>query len=259
MVGKLIKRDIKDSVKYYGPIQVLIIVLFVGMALFMNSVMNSYQNLMNIMATVSIIAVVAIVFGLLILSVLANIYILYTSIYGNRGYDLFTMPVSSMQIIISKLATVIIWTFISGVTAMLGLFIFLTLTGNLSDFMAGVVFIIENISVIIQGLDIASLGIFAIQGFTNLMFSSILLLFCGAIVNSSKVQKSRGVIAVVLYYLLNMAVNILETFVIPTTDPLGVLFLSTSTVFALTVFKLAFMGLMIYGVKWIWENKLEVL
>lgn len=259
MVIKLVKRDLKDSIKYYGPIQILIVVLFLGVGFFLNSVESSQHNLMNFMATLSMMSVFAVMFSLFILSILANIYILYTSIYGDRGYDLFTMPVSSGSIILSKLLTVSIWSILSAITAGFGMLLFLLMTGNIGNFMYGVSFITENFQIIFAQFDYSIFGLGAVRLITNGLFTSVLILLCGAAVNSSKIQKNRGVMAVVLYYVLSMVVSFVEAYFVPFNDPMAGIMMSTASNVGLIGYKLALVGFMVFGIKWLWENKLEIL
>ena len=261
MVGKLIKREMKDSVKYYGPVQILILVLFVSMGLMIRSIeMDSGSNFTNIFVMISMLAIVAVSFGLMILSLLANIYIVYTSMYGDRGYDLFTLPVTSMQIIISKILTIVIWSLISFVTAMVGIFVFLVIVGQLSNFMYGVGLIFKNFDVIFAGIaeDFGSIVLFLVDLLVAWIFGSVLMLFAGAAVNTSRIQKNRGLFAVLIYYLISTVTSLATNYGLMFMSSSQLYFNTTTTVAAM-VFKIALMGILLYGTKWFWEKKLEIL
>lgn len=250
MVIKLIKRELKDSGKYYVPMQVMILTMFVIFGFMVNSVESGKMGgFTDIITGISALGLVAIVFGLVIMGLLANIYILYTSIYGDRGYDLFTMPVSSFQIISSKLLTIILWSVVSMFTASLGIFVFTLITGTFKDFLYGLELFITQFKYIFTGFNIEDFFFVITQLASQWLLSSVLMLLVGAIVNTSKIQKNRGVIAVVLFYVINMALGMIDSSVFGSYE--------TMTVYLL--FKLTLSGVLIYLVAWLWEHKLEIL
>lgn len=258
MVIKLIKRELKDSVKFYGPMQIMIIGLFIGFGIFINSIQKSYMAMLDITSGLSLLAIVVILLALAIIALLANIYILYTSIYGDRGYDLFTMPVTSTQIILSKILTIFTWSIASIVTSAIGAFILLVITGSLSSFLSGIVILFENLQFILGSIDYSNIALLAFQSLTNLVFASMLILFCGAIGNSSKVQKNRVLMTVLIYFGLNMIVNVIEAFITGPTIFSGIA-MTNQIMITVIILRIALIGLMTLGTIWIWENKLEIL
>lgn len=259
MVIKLIKRDFKDSMRYYGPMQIMIITLFVALGVAIQTQSSNLGAFSDIIGGLAIISIFGVILGLFIMSLLANIYILYTSVYGDRGYDLFTMPVTSFQIIAAKLLTIILWTVISGLVAYFGMFIFLIIIGEFNSFMQGIKLIVENFDVIFLGLlDSQDVFLVLLSGLVAWLFTSVLILFVGAAVNTSKIQKNRGVIAFVLYYAINFLVSLVMQFGMITTGIANneVLF---SAMLPSIIFRLSLMGIMIFAVRYLWENKLEVL
>lgn len=260
MVIKLVKRDMRDSKKYYVPILIIIVALFTLLGLMIRSFDGSYySDVANIVGALSVVGIVALTFGLLILSVLANIYILYTSVYGDRGYDLFTMPVTSGQIIISKMLTIFFWSVLSMVAVGIGFFFFLATTNLLNEFFIGLQILLENLSYIFADLDMTNVAIFGLSAVVSWFFTAALMLFAGAVANSSKFQKNRGIIAVGIYYLIVFSLNLIQTLVIKESMT-QIFFQGNSTVVLISaLFDLLIVGVLLFGVKWLWDNKLEIL
>ncbi len=256
MVIKLIKREFKDSKRYYGPTQIAIIGMFVLLGMSLTTVGNTIGP---IISGIAILGFLGLFFGALVVSLLANIYILYTSIYGDRGYDLFVMPVSPFQIILAKMLTIALWTLISAASTVLGFFIFATIVGSLSDLWQGFQIIMDNFYFIVGDIDFAYLGLILASLAVSAILSSALILFAGAVANSSKVQKNRGVVAVIVYFVINYTLNIITSLASIGSDPFFLETMDTSTMMAAIGFDLAIAGLLIYGVIWIWNNKLEIL
>ncbi|HKM23744.1 MAG TPA: ABC transporter permease [Erysipelothrix sp.] len=264
MVIKLTKRDILDSKRYYIPIVISVIAFFVSLGFAINNLDNSQLSLIgNIVSGASFLGVAAFSFGLFILSIIANIYILYTSVYGDRGYDLFTMPVTSGQIIFSKFLTIAFWAIVSFAAGVVGFLLFLMITGMMGDFLAAIQLILMNLSYLFENIDLGILIVLALSFLVSGIYSAALILFSGAVANSSKFQKNRGVVAVLVYFGVSFVINVITSLTNIGWDFLTMMNISKNTLLTIInasmVFNIAIAGLLLLAVKWLWENKLEIL
>ena len=112
---KLLKHDLKNNLK------LCLISLLVGLlgnsflyALFKNSIMTNTQTLGFVEMLLLILCILA-VFGSFLALTVQIVMVFRRDYYSDRGYLMFTLPVRSNDILMSKLLFSLIWTVIFGV------------------------------------------------------------------------------------------------------------------------------------------------
>ncbi|MBC2578051.1 hypothetical protein HLB30_05895 [Peptostreptococcus russellii] len=124
MLGKLIKHEFKACSRYFLPIYVALLLVFL---------LNGFTVPKTSDSVISLIMIILLT-SVTLLFMFINIYVTVkrfsSSVYGEEGYLTNTLPVTSNQIIASKAITILIYSFLS--TIVLGLAILLLLTPNLS-------------------------------------------------------------------------------------------------------------------------------
>ncbi len=140
MLGKLIKHDFKSLSRVLFPTQIAVlgatVIATIGFAFNIRGSINSaaqtgsLQLLRFIFGTLSVLMLVAIIAAsFLIAFIIFERF--YKSFMCNEGYLTFTLPVTTTQLLWSKLITAMIWTIISGIVILICINIFVFFgTGN---------------------------------------------------------------------------------------------------------------------------------
>lgn len=281
MVGKLIKHDFLESRRKFTPVIGMIVVVTVMLTIMFNS------NYTGAGSDFIVLAMLFMVFGLsiasFVMTVMALVDLLYTSVYNKRGYQLFTMPVKPWEILLSKLVLVFIWMTVIG-------FVTLLCGSALLTFVFGKVgvweYITSFLSYLLTNIDVRVYAVSLFANFVGTIYSFSLFMFVGSIVHSSYVQNGRNykmlifyliavVLATSLFGQLSSSVMPLE-FVLNDAlitglvgDPLltgwDQIFTTVVNVGALksSLWLTVLQGLIAvslsYGTIWVWNHKLEVI
>ncbi len=122
MLGKLIKHEFKACSRYFLPIYVALLLVFL---------LNGFTLPKSSDSTVSLIMIILLT-SVTLLFLFINLYVTIkrfaSSIYGDEGYLTNTLPVTANQLIASKAITILIYSFLS--TIILGVSILLLMTPN---------------------------------------------------------------------------------------------------------------------------------
>ncbi|MDE8252701.1 hypothetical protein PT191_01960 [Erysipelothrix rhusiopathiae] len=264
MVGKLFKNDLVDSYRAYAPVVGMMIA---GCVLIILMIQLAINDRFGIFGTFLALALFALVVIVTVMSVRANIYVLYTSIYHKNGYRLFTLPVKTWQILVSKLLVAFFWSVIMGLLLILSLFIItFTTTGSLAIYGQAM----QELSQYFTQYFESSVAFFAvIDNLLNFALSSLVILFAGAVAHSSYFQNNRGLVAVGIAVLIAIILGQIGAFV--DTSFGSVLLRYDSYAFlqggsipvgelALVVlYQILVCGFLAYGTLWFWNHKLEVM
>ena len=106
-MGKFMKYEIRGSYKFILGVLALVILLTVGNFMLLNRNFNSDGSLMasGVFAMVSSL----LVFGSFITLMFYIVNLFRNDLYEDRGYLTFTLPMSSRQILFSKLVVAFMW------------------------------------------------------------------------------------------------------------------------------------------------------
>ncbi|MDD3289894.1 MAG: hypothetical protein PHT29_03310 [Eubacteriales bacterium] len=118
MLKKLIKYDFRSTWREFAAIYLSILL---GVTVFPFIAKNVSNNLIN--ATMGLIAF-AIVVATFVVTIGSLFKIFNKNIFSAEGYLTMTLPVSEIQIVVSKLAVSTGWIILTGAVATLGMFIF---------------------------------------------------------------------------------------------------------------------------------------
>ena len=113
MLGKLIKHEFKETSKLMLPLYlVLVVITILGRIVAQSIMISGNADSSTIMAIFNILSVFVYVVGLIVISIASYIYLImrfYKNLFSNEGYLMHTLPVTSWQLLISKLVTAFIW------------------------------------------------------------------------------------------------------------------------------------------------------
>ena len=113
MLGKLLKYELKSNVRTFLPLYgaILIVVLVVRFSI--------AAQISGLVATTASLVLFALFVALGVMTIIMIVQRFSKNLLSNEGYLMFTLPVSCTNLILSKLISAVIWTFFSGIVAIL--------------------------------------------------------------------------------------------------------------------------------------------
>ena len=130
MLGKLLKYDLRSMLKHFAFIWPAALVMAV-VNRFTIGLLDSGDTFPELVSGMSMLIYVFILMALYVVSLLFIIQRFYKGLLGDEGYLMFTLPVKSWQLVLSKFLCALITTIISVLVAALSICILAPL--NFSD------------------------------------------------------------------------------------------------------------------------------
>lgn len=128
MLGKLLKYELKATSRVFIPLYIAILVVSIVNGLSLNLEIFNIQGLATII-------LMCLFISLFVITIVVTIQRFNKNLLKDEGYLMFTLPVSSKYLVLSKYLTSLIWTFLSFVVAFLSFtIIFMIPTYKYFDF-----------------------------------------------------------------------------------------------------------------------------
>ena len=137
MLGKLLKYELKASSRTLLPLYAGILILSLVCGLFLATQANNFMasNKMNIFFGILYLLLFALLVAMGVLTVVSIVQRFYKNLLGDEGFLMFTLPVSSITLLSSKLLAAMIWTLASSIVGVLSfiltMFVPVLLVGNI--------------------------------------------------------------------------------------------------------------------------------
>ena len=211
MLGKLLKYELKATSRVFIPLYIAILVVSIVNGLSLNLEILNIQGLATIV-------LMCLFISLFVITIVATSQRFNKNLLKDEGYLMFTLPVSSKHLVLSKYLTSLIWTFLSFVVAFLSFtIIFMIPTYKYFDFSY---FINEfnllfsnmlNLNILGQFLKIILLMIIS---YTIFIFNVYLALSVGQLPIFNRFRNVSSFIGfLVINLLISYAQNIVSLFV----------------------------------------------
>ena len=211
MLGKLLKYELKATSRVFVPLYIAILVVSIVNGLSLNLEIFNIQGLATII-------LMCLFISLFVITIVVTIQRFNKNLLKDEGYLMFTLPVSSKHLVLSKYLTSLIWTFLSFVVAFLSFtIIFMIPTYKYFDFSY---FINEfnllfsnmlNLNILGQFLKIILLMIIS---YTIFIFNVYLALSVGQLPIFNRFRNVSSFIGfLVINLLISYAQNIVSLFV----------------------------------------------
>ena len=211
MLGKLLKYELKATSRVFIPLYIAILVVSIVNGLSLNLEIFNIQGLATIV-------LMCLFISLFVITIVVTIQRFNKNLLKDEGYLMFTLPVSSKHLVLSKYLTSLIWTFLSFVVAFLSFtIIFMIPTYKYFDFSY---FINEfnllfsnmlNLNILGQFLKIILLMIIS---YTIFIFNVYLALSVGQLPIFNRFRNVSSFIGfLVINLLISYAQNIVSLFV----------------------------------------------
>ena len=120
MLGKLLKYELKATSRVFIPLYIAILVVSIVNGLSLN------LEILNIQGLATII-LMCLFISLFVITIVVTIQRFNKNLLKDEGYLMFTLPVSSKHLVLSKYLTSLIWTFLSFIVALLSFTIIFTI------------------------------------------------------------------------------------------------------------------------------------
>lgn len=219
MFGKLLKYEIKAAGKWYVLLY-LATLLFsaifgLGMKVMFGSTYATIEYADNrplsTLASLSLTFVMFVIFALIIALNISTFFLIinrfYKNVYGREGYLTMTLPVTSHQIILSKLTAAAIWGSLSFLTSIASFFIFLSPSFDFNQVMTELPIYIKMAN------NYVPLSLVFLASIVS-TFSGILLTYL-AISIGQLFQNRRGLMGCVAYFVIYVLLSFIVTFITP--------------------------------------------
>ena len=120
MLGKLLKYELKATSRVFIPLYIAILVVSIVNGLSLNLEIFNIQGLATIV-------LMCLFISLFVITIVVTIQRFNKNLLKDEGYLMFTLPVSSKYLVLSKYLTSLIWTFLSFIVALLSFTIIFTI------------------------------------------------------------------------------------------------------------------------------------
>ncbi len=226
MLGKLIKHDFNSLSRVLFPTQLAVfgatIIATIGFAINFKAEYNHVQmgGFVGLMRLIT-----GFLSGIMVLAIIAAsilvAFIIFQRFYKNlmcdEGYLTFTLPVTTSEILWSKLITAMLWTLISGVVIFICLNIFILFGTDSRNFVNMDVYreigrMLHEVNVTVGARiiwPILEIALFAIIATACNILHVYLALIIGGIVS----QKHKILASIGFYFVINIAISIVSTIV----------------------------------------------
>ena len=206
MFGKLIKNEFKSNIHTLGMIYVVAVVLIGLMAL-------SYVFKINWISVVATALLIATAFIAIVVTFFLIIVNFQKSLYGNQGYLSFTLPVTSTQLLASKMLVAFCWMLISFVVA-LGVFIgvYLYATAMVGDDVKAALQMLRLFSDAIPSKEIVIkiIVLLIVYLFVWILFLVAGLFFAITFSNTRVMQKMGAFSIVLMFFVVFIAATVIS-------------------------------------------------
>ncbi|NLK72349.1 MAG: ABC transporter permease [Clostridiales bacterium] len=125
MLTRLMKYELRATARLFIPLYIALIIMSAVNRIFPLIAKGPvYDSLFgNVTTFISMTVYVTLMIGIFVMTLIALIQRFYKNLLGNEGYLMFTLPVQSWKHILNKLITAMMWIILSGIVALISIFI----------------------------------------------------------------------------------------------------------------------------------------
>ena len=209
MLGKLLKYEFKATGRTFLPLYGAILLVTLIQRLFGRSNQELFVEL-NRLGDFTTIALVALFMALGVITLLMTIQRFQKNLLTDEGYLMFTLPVSTRNIIISKLIVAITWVILSGIVGIITfciLFIYPGFWGELMMLLKELPEVLSSIEISVQGSIIFMMIQLMVAGLLTYIQFVITIYLSLAIGQFPKFQKHRTAASFITFFLINIVMG----------------------------------------------------
>ena len=213
MLGKLIKHEFKACSRYFLPIYVALLLIFL---------LNGFTLPKTSDSAISLIMIILLT-SVTLLFIFINLYVTIkrfaSSIYGEEGYLTNTLPVTVNQLIASKAITILIYSFFS--TIVLGIAILLLMLPNISKVnILNISHVLKDIMKVVNQSDInISLSIFnfTLVFIISTISATIYIYFSISVAHLKQCVNHKYIYGFITYFIISAVQSGISNFILNNT------------------------------------------
>ena len=118
MLKKLLKYELKATGRIMLPLYLVLILASVTMACGIR-ITDSMNGRGTVFAVIMIMLSAVVIMGVFIIATLLLLSRFYKNLLSNEGYLMFSIPVTTMQNILSKILSALLWIILAGITGLI--------------------------------------------------------------------------------------------------------------------------------------------
>lgn len=210
MLGKLIKYEFKATGRIFLPLYGAILIVALLNKFLGRSTQGVFEEL-NKLGDFTVIALVTLFIALGVVTIVATIQRFQKNLLSDEGYLMFTLPVKTRSLILSKMIAAIVWIILSGLTGVAAfgiLFIskefMVELMPVLSELMSQVTHILQEETGRMGLLLFVQIMITGLLSYIQFIVSIYLALAIGQFPNF---QKHRTAASFIAFFVINIGIN----------------------------------------------------
>ncbi|MDD4213060.1 MAG: hypothetical protein PHY42_06695 [Bacilli bacterium] len=204
MLKKLIKNEFKNSLLELGIVNGAVLVITVLVALLINIGTSMIYKSMGLASLFLLYA------GQIIIVFITIIKSLNNKLFTNEGYLSFTLPVTTHELLLSKIIVNVIWIIITAITLIMSFFIMGVIV--VSDLGIEIGLYFEMTEFVAANLPSALILLLGLIVSATLFVCTIIGVL--VILNTGKMKKKKLLIGIILYYVVTNAIAWIEQFII---------------------------------------------
>ena len=226
MLGKLFKHDFHSLSRVLVPTHLAILAATVIATLgFAFNIRSSYSSFDSSVAMQSLHLISALVSGFMLVAIFASVFLVafiifqrfYKSFMSDEGYLTFTLPVTTSQLLWSKLLTAGLWTIINAVVITFCILIFVAFGTSDTSFYNAEAFQVLGRAIAEMNAALGSRLVLPIIEFVILMIVgiaySVLEIYLSLILGGIMSQKHKILAAIAAYFGINIVVGIISSII----------------------------------------------
>lgn len=206
MLGKLLKYEFKATSRTFLPIYVALILVSLGNRLFRMGNIDFGLGL-----TTALLVGLFVALG--VLTLIVTIQRFNRNLLGDEGYLMFTLPVTTNELIFSKLLTTIIW---SGLSTIIGMITFVILISDYQIFKEFTQVWPQLWNEIIQGMNsqfkgqavLILIGV-PLAGLFSYIQCILMIYLSLATAQMPMFAKHRGIISFIIFFVINSVLQLI--------------------------------------------------
>lgn len=213
MLGKLMKYEFKACGRIFFPLYIGILFLAAANGVSIGSALKDQDGFMldptalNTQAILSLL-LVALFVALFVITIVLTIQRFKKNLLDDEGYLMFTLPVKSSSLILSKFLVALIYSIISGIVALLSFNIIGVIGGNIS---LGEIFNAFSLQdIFVEGMEFIIYAILSM--FISYCIFVLTIYLALSVGQLPKLNKHRVAAGVILFFAINMIINIIKNF-----------------------------------------------
>lgn len=216
MLNKLMKYEIKAMSKYLVPLYAILMLLSIVNRFVLS--LDIFHGALSVIPFIVMSTYVISIISVIIVTLALMVLRFYKNLMGDEGYLMFTLPVSSHQLILSKLLIAMLWTAISIICVVVSIIIVVGNSNNIAELFSELSNLYTELYKHLGNLTILTIVEFFIMTIIGTV-SNILMFYVsiaiGQLFANHKVLGSFGA-----YVVINIALQFIFTFIILLLSPL---------------------------------------